>query len=177
MIIQLTHDIQPIERTRIDECLKGLGIPYYDVNTQMGNYLVCTPNEDVDIRRIGRLPGVRDVHRVSGPHKMVSSNWKVGRSSIRIGDQHIGNGSFTVMAGPCSIESEKQVLHTVRKLKEQGVRIMRGGVYKPRTSPYNFRGLGLDGLKMFSAICQDHDIKIITEVMEAGQIEGMMPYL
>jgi 3-deoxy-7-phosphoheptulonate synthase len=82
-----------------------------------------------------------------------------------------------MMAGPCSIESEEQINDTVEALKANGVRIMRGGVYKPRTSPYSFRGLGIEGLKMFYKACKSNGIKIITEVMEASQIEQMLPYV
>jgi 3-deoxy-7-phosphoheptulonate synthase len=81
------------------------------------------------------------------------------------------------MAGPCSIESETQVRKIVEHLKQNGIRIMRGGVFKPRSSPYAFRGLGIDGLRMFSEICRENRIKIITEVMQVSQIEEMNEYV
>jgi 3-deoxy-7-phosphoheptulonate synthase len=81
------------------------------------------------------------------------------------------------MAGPCSIESEEQIINTVNFLRQQGVRIMRGGVFKPRSSPYAFRGLGIEGLKLFSTHCKEAGIRIITEVMQADQIDTMLPYV
>jgi 3-deoxy-7-phosphoheptulonate synthase len=81
------------------------------------------------------------------------------------------------MAGPCSIESQEQIERTVSQLKNHGVKFMRGGVYKPRTSPYSFRGHGMEGLKLFYNTCKANNIKIITEVMEAGQIESMFPFV
>jgi 3-deoxy-7-phosphoheptulonate synthase len=178
MIIQLKHTIQPKERGILDTTLKDLNIPAYPIKTQKGEYLVCTPKENFDIRKIGHLQGIFDVHRVSRNHKLVSRKWKVERTSIRFDENTvIGPETLTMIAGPCSIEDEEQVESTVHELKKNGVGFMRGGVYKPRTSPYSFRGLGLEGLKMFHRICKENGIKIVTEVMEAGQIEPMMPYV
>ncbi len=89
----------------------------------------------------------------------------------------IGEGSLAIMAGPCSIESEKQVDLTIAHLLENGVRIMRGGVFKPRSSPYAFRGLGIDGLKMWYTKARAAGIKIITEVMQVSQIAEMHDYI
>ena len=81
------------------------------------------------------------------------------------------------MAGPCSIEGEENVRETIKHLKENGVNIMRGGVFKPRSSPYSFRGMGIDGLKMWYNIAREEGIKIVTEVMQVSQIEEMYPYV
>jgi len=178
MIIQLKTDIRQSEHVLLHRCLDQMEIPFYHVDTQMAKYLVCTPQRDFDIRRIGHIEGIKDVHRVSGPHKMVSSNWKVGRTSLRFDDgTTVGPNDFTLIAGPCSIESEEQVVKTVLELKKYGLKFMRGGVYKPRTSPYSFRGLGMAGLKMFHEVCRAHNIKIVTEVMESEQIDEMYPYV
>ena len=178
MIIELNNQIKAGEINKLHTVLDDLGIAYYPVKTQGGHYRICTPKADFDIRRIGHLPGINDVHRVSGSHKMVSHKWKVDRSVIKVGDDlKIGPDHFAVMAGPCSIEGEEQIADTIACLKRNNVRIMRGGVYKPRTSPYSFRGLGMDGLKMFYQACHANGIKIITEVMEARQIDDMFPYV
>lgn len=178
MIIQLHKNILANERQQIEQQLNQMDIEFYPVETQMGLYFICTPIQEFDIRKIGNLQGISDVHRVSGKHKMVSRKWKVGQTVLDLGDNiKIGNGDLTMMAGPCSIENEEQILKTVNILKKNGVKIMRGGVYKPRTSPYSFRGLGMEGLKMFYKACNKNGIKIITEVMEAAQIEEMHPYV
>jgi 3-deoxy-7-phosphoheptulonate synthase len=178
MIIQIEKDISKTEKEGIQNALANLNIDWYSVDTQMGSYLVCVCKDEFDIRSIGVLPGVKDLHRVGGKHKLVSSQWKVGRTAVDIGDgQFIGDGDLTVMAGPCSIESEEQIEKVVAQLVKHGVTIMRGGVYKPRTSPYSFRGLGIEGLKTFHRICRANGIKIITEVMEAAQIEDMFDYV
>lgn len=178
MIIQLNQHIQTSERLKIEQALTQLRIEFYPVQTQMGIYFICTPKQEFDIRKIGNLNGINDVHRVSGNHKMVSHKWKVDRTVLDLGDGVIvGDGGLSMMAGPCSIESEEQIYKTVAVLKDNGVKIMRGGVYKPRTSPYSFRGLGMDGLKIFHEACKNNGIKIITEVMEVAQIDLMLPYV
>ncbi|MFT4665602.1 MAG: 3-deoxy-7-phosphoheptulonate synthase [Polaribacter sp.] len=178
MIIQLEKDIKVDDRNHLLQQITAIGYESNPVNTQAGNYLICIGKKEFDIRRIGQLNGVKDLHRVSDNYKLVSSKWKVGRTAIDLGDGVlIGDGHFQMMAGPCSIESEAQVESVVAQLVKSGVRIMRGGVYKPRSSPYSFRGMGMDGLKMFYQHCQAQGIKIITEVMQVSQIEEMAPYV
>jgi len=84
---------------------------------------------------------------------------------------------LAIMAGPCSIENEDQIRSILQHLQAQGVRIMRGGVYKPRSSPYSFRGLGIKGLKLWAELAREHGIKIITEVMQVSQIKEMVDYI
>ncbi|MEM7103255.1 MAG: 3-deoxy-7-phosphoheptulonate synthase [Bacteroidota bacterium] len=178
MIIQLNNSITDNQKNHLLSELESLKIQSHPVKTQVADYLICITKSEFDIRKIGGLEGVKDLHRVSGNHKLVSKKWKVGRTKVDIGDDiAIGGIGITVMAGPCSIESEEQIEKVVAKLVQQGVRIMRGGVYKPRTSPYSFRGLGLEGLKTFHRICRANGIKIITEVMQPSQIEDMFDYV
>ena len=178
MIIQLEPDIAPRVRAEVLEAIQRIGYKPTPVSTQFGAYVVCIGKKDFDIRAIGSLPGVRDIHSVSDDYQLVSRKWKTKRSAIDLGDGvKIGGGAFQVMAGPCSIESEKQVESVAQHLQRSGVRIMRGGVFKPRSSPYSFRGMGLEGLKMFSAVCRQYGVKIITEVMEVAQIEPMYEYI
>lgn len=178
MIIQIEQDIQEKAKENIINRINELGYECTDVKTQNNNYLVAIGKKEFDIRAIGGMEGIRDVHRVSDNYKLVSRKWKVYPSRIDLGDDvAIGSTNFTVMAGPCSIENEEQVIHIIEHLKENDVRIMRGGVFKPRTSPYAFRGLGLEGLKMFYRLARESGIKIITEVMELAQIEPMHDYI
>lgn len=178
MIIQLNHNIQANQQEEIQQKLADLKIKSIDVRTQSGLYLVGIPREDFDLRRIGQLQGVKDVHRITDSYKLVSRQWKTAGTVIDLGDGvTISENDFTVMAGPCSIESEEQIERIVVELVKQNVKIMRGGVYKPRSSPYSFRGLGLAGLKLFHQHCKANGIKIITEVMQVSQIEEMLPYV
>ncbi|QHT66905.1 3-deoxy-7-phosphoheptulonate synthase [Rhodocytophaga rosea] len=178
MIIQLEKDIPSEQKKSIIQQIKDIQYKITEVHTQYADYLIAIGKNDFDIRRFGNLPGIKDIHIVSDTFKLVSRKWKVKPTTIDLGDGiTIGEGQLAIMAGPCSIESEAQVNSIVTHLKENGVRIMRGGVFKPRSSPYTFRGMGIEGLEMFYKICQENGIKIITEVMQVSQIEPMYPYV
>ena len=178
MIIQLNADIGSSDKAAIIARMNALGYKTTEVTTQKVSYLVGIGKKEFDLRQIGNMPGISDIHRVSDDYKLVSRKWKVGRTKIDLGDGvAIGDGHFAIMAGPCSIEDEKQVEMTIRHLVANGVRIMRGGVFKPRSSPYAFRGLGIDGLKMWHAQARAAGIKIISEVMQVSQIEAMHDYV
>lgn len=178
MIIQLNDTITDPQLEKIKAMIKRVKYSANQVSTQVGNYLVCIGNDDFDIRNIGHLPGVKDIHKVNDGVKLVSRKWKTERTQIDLGDAvKIGDKNFAIMAGPCSIEGEEQIKSTISHLVKSGVKIMRGGVFKPRSSPYSFRGLGMDGLKLFHKLCAENGIKIITEVMEVGQVEDMYDYV
>lgn len=177
MIIQLSREITKQQKQAIID--KALSIKYKatEVKTQLGDYLIGIGSADFDIREIGQMPGIADIHIVSDSFKLVSKKWKVKPSVVDLGDGvTISQGQFAIMGGPCSIEDEAQVQKTIDHLKENGVKIMRGGVYKPRSSPYSFRGLGIDGLKMWYKAAKAAGIKIITEVMQVSQIGEMYEY-
>jgi 3-deoxy-7-phosphoheptulonate synthase len=178
MIIQLEKNIGEKELNTIRTTLGNYKFSANQVTTQIDNYLVCIGKLEFDIREIGHLKGVKDVHRVSDNYKLVSNKWKTQNTVIDLGDGVvIGDGSAAVMAGPCSVESEEQLESITGHLIANNIKIMRGGVYKPRSSPYAFRGLGIEGLKMMHGFCKPERIKIITEVMQVSQIEEMYPYV
>ena len=178
MIIQLEKNITEDQKSVIVEKLLKTGYKSNFVSTQYCDYIIGVGNEEFDIRAIGVLPGVKDIHIVLESSKLVSKKWKTNDTVIDLGDGiKIGGGNFQIMAGPCSIESESQIETTVRHLLKNNIKIMRGGVHKPRSSPYAFRGLGLEGLKIFYKHCKANGIKIITEVMMPEQIESMYEYV
>lgn len=178
MIIQLKPSISAQEKEAIVSKIKSLDYKTTPVSTQKGSYLVGIGKKEFDIRQLGQLNGIADIHRVSDDYKLVSRKWKVGHTHVDLGDGVvIGNGSLSIMAGPCSIENEAQVQRTIDHLMQNGVRIMRGGVFKPRSSPYAFRGLGVDGLKMWYKLARAAGIKIISEVMQVSQIAEMYDYV
>ncbi len=149
-----------------------------DVTTQHAHYLIAIGQREIDLRTIGQLPGVRDVHQVSDDYQLVSRKWRVKPTVIDLGDGvAIGEGHLALCAGPCSIESEAQMEKVMDHLRENGVRLMRGGVFKPRSSPYAFRGLGMEGLRLFHQMARARGIKIVTEVMQVSQIEEMHDYV
>ncbi|MCB0494343.1 MAG: N-acetylneuraminate synthase family protein, partial [Cyclobacteriaceae bacterium] len=178
MIIQLKPSVSSEEKENIDKAIAALGYKTAEVKTQIGEYVIGIGKKDYDIRQIGRLSGIADIHRVSDDYKLVSRKWKVKRTIIDLGDGvEIGNGSMSIMAGPCSIESKAQIGATLAHLTENKVPIMRGGVFKPRSSPYAFRGLGAEGLKLWATMARAAGIKIISEVMQVSQIAEMYDYV
>ncbi|MEQ8246024.1 3-deoxy-7-phosphoheptulonate synthase [Fulvivirga sp.] len=178
MLIQLKDNITSDDKNQIIDKMAGLKYKSTEVKTQKGNYLVGIGKKDFDIRDVGHMPGIADIHIVSDDYKLVSRKWKVKPTVIDLGDGvTIEEGGMALMAGPCSIESEEQIEKTIAHLIENNIKIMRGGVYKPRSSPYSFRGLGIDGLKMWYKATREAGIKIITEVMQVSQIEEMYDYV
>ncbi len=178
MIIQFEPSASMDQRSQVTRLLEELKFKSTWVKTQKGEYLVGVGKSAFDIRSIGHLPGVADVHQVSDEYMLVSSKWKVKDTVIDLGDGvQIGSHDLAIMAGPCSIEGEENIQQMILHLQENGVRIMRGGVFKPRSSPYSFRGMGIDGLKMWHEQTKAAGIKIITEVMQVSQIEEMYPYV
>jgi len=178
MIIQLAENITSTEKEVLLNKLSDLNIKSNLISTQFKNYIVGIPKVDFDIRSIGNLTGIEDIHRVSDDYKLVSKKWKVNKTIIDLGDNvSIGGNELAIMAGPCSIEGEEQIENTVQHLLKNNIKIMRGGVYKPRSSPYAFRGMGMDGLKLFYKHCSENGIKVITEVMQVSQVEEMADYV
>lgn len=178
MIIQLKPGISEKDQQEILIRVNQLDYKTNLIQTQRASYVVCIGKKEFDIRQLGNLEGIADIHRVSDDYKLVSGKWKVDRTHLDLGDDvTIGNGSLSIMAGPCSIESEKQVELTIEHLLANDVRIMRGGVFKPRSSPYAFRGLGIEGLKMWYSQARKAGIRIITEVMQVSQIAEMIDYV
>lgn len=178
MIIQLEPNITAEQKEGLKAQIASLKYKTNDVRTQMGEYIIGIGKEKFDVRNIGHLPGIKDIHIVSDDYKLVSRKWKVNRTAIDLGDGVlIGDGHFAMMAGPCSIEGEENIEKTIQHLKENDIKIMRGGVYKPRSSPYSFRGMGIDGLKLWYKAARENGIKIVTEVMQVSQIAEMYDYV
>ena len=178
MIIQLNNNSTEAQIEEINNFLKTQKLSPSFVQTQFGKYIIAVGKDYPDMRLFSKFKSIVDLHRVSDNYKLVSKKWKLNYSQVDLGDGIIiGGNEPAIMAGPCSIEGEENILETVAHLKENNIRIMRGGVYKPRSSPYSFRGLGIDGLKDFYSECKKNGIKIITEVMQSSQIEDMIDYV
>jgi len=122
------------------------------------------------------MPGVDDIVPISKPYKLASREFKRDNTAIKVGDIVIGGGRTVVMAGPCAVESEEQLMATARAVKAAGAHILRGGAFKPRTSPYTFRGLEEKGLQILKAAREETGLPIITEVMTVRDVELVARY-
>ncbi|MEE9487096.1 MAG: 3-deoxy-7-phosphoheptulonate synthase [Candidatus Brocadiales bacterium] len=125
---------------------------------------------------IERLPGVSRIMRISKSYKLPSREFKPSNTVVEVGDVRIGDGGLVVMAGPCSIESREQLLATAQAVKKAGAQVLRGGAFKPRTSPYSFRGMGEEGLKILADVGAETGLKVVTEVMTIDQVELVAQY-
>ena len=178
MIIQFEKEIETAQKEEIINKVKAFKYKPTEVMTQKGDYLIGIGKAEFDIRSIGLMEGIKDIHLVSDDYKLVSRKWKVKPTEINLGDGvKIEEGGFQIMAGPCSIEGEEQIVKTIAHLKANGIQIMRGGVFKPRSSPYAFRGHGIEGLKIWYELAKEAGMKIVTEVMQVSQISEMDPYI
>jgi 3-deoxy-7-phosphoheptulonate synthase len=124
-----------------------------------------------DAGLIEMLEGVHEVMRISEPYKLASRTFKPEGTIITVGDIRIGGDEVIMMAGPCSAETPEQVRSTAAAVRKAGAKIFRGGAFKPRSSPYSFQGLGEEGLRMMREACKAENMALITEVMDANQIE------
>ncbi len=122
------------------------------------------------------MNGVDEVVMISKPYKLASREFHPDDTIIKVGDAVIGGPDPVIMAGPCSVEDEEQMVSTAKAVKAAGATILRGGAFKPRTSPYSFRGMGEDGLKLLQLAKQETGLPIITEVMATSDVETVAKY-
>ena len=122
------------------------------------------------------IPGVMEVVRISNPYKLASREFHPENTTIKVGEAIIGGPEPVIMAGPCSVEDEDQMVSTAKAVKAAGARILRGGAFKPRTSPYSFRGMGVEGLELLKTAKQETGLPIITEVMAIEDLDTVAKY-
>jgi 3-deoxy-7-phosphoheptulonate synthase len=128
----------------------------------------------VDADRLARLPGVRELIAVTAPYKLVSREFHEMDTVVQVGGVSIGGPAVAVIAGPCTVESREQVLEVAQAVKEHGAVILRGGAYKPRTSPYAFQGLGVEGLDLLAEARAQTGLPVVTEIMDAATLPEVL---
>jgi 3-deoxy-7-phosphoheptulonate synthase len=151
----------------------------FDVHRSTGSsrtVIGAVGNGNGDPQLLEVQPGVHEVLRITEPYKLASRTFKPENTIVTVGDVRIGADEVIVMAGPCSAESEEQVEATTAAVKRAGAKILRGGAFKPRSSPYSFQGLGEAGLRMLRSAADRHGLKLVTEVMDTTQIEMIERY-
>jgi 3-deoxy-7-phosphoheptulonate synthase len=136
------------------------------------------PTASLDLSKFELLPGVMHVHRISSPYKLAGRGFRPEgtivefRNGVRVGGERV-----LAMAGPCSIESRAQMFETAEHVKASGGTFLRGGAFKPRSSPYSFQGMGIPGLELMREAADAHGLFVVSEVMEIAQIEPMLPFV
>ena len=133
-------------------------------------------NRSFDTRLIEVMEGVHEVLRITEPYKLASRTFKPERSTVSFGEFRVGGDEVIVMAGPCSVETEEQIAASASAVKRAGAKILRGGAFKPRSSPYSFQGLGKEGLRMMRTAADAEGLKVVSEVMDVSQVELVTRY-
>ena len=171
MIVVLKHGVEAAKRTQLIDWLKAQGLV---IHISEGEYQTVlglvgdTTNVDMDL--IASLGIVDSVKRVSEPFKCCNRKFHPEDTVVEVGDVKIGGGNFVMIAGPCSVESEEQIVAVAQAVKASGANILRGGAFKPRTSPYSFQGLGEVGLRYLEIAKEETGLPIVTELMDLSQL-------
>jgi 3-deoxy-7-phosphoheptulonate synthase len=131
---------------------------------------------DVDLEVFEVMEGVKEAHRIASPYKLASRNFNPGGTVVKVGGLSIGGEQVVVMAGPCSVESREQIDLVAAQVAHAGARVIRGGAFKPRSSPYSFQGLGAEGLQMLRAAADRNGLLVVSEVMDQTQIPLVAEY-
>ncbi|MCL6545566.1 MAG: 3-deoxy-7-phosphoheptulonate synthase [Bryobacteraceae bacterium] len=134
------------------------------------------PEDDLDPTELELLDGVKEARRIASPYKLAGRHFRPSGTVVRVGGLEIGGNAVVVMAGPCSVESREQIERSAELVAAAGARVLRGGAFKPRTSPYSFQGLGEDGLRMLREAADRHGLLVISEVMDQTQIDLVAQY-
>jgi 3-deoxy-7-phosphoheptulonate synthase len=170
VVMQSGASDQQIEA--VERHIRELGLAPHPMRGPTRTAIGITGNTSaVDPTSFEGLPGVRELIRVTKPYKLASREMHVDDTVVRLPQTSFGPGTFTVVAGPCSVENEDMALRTAEFLIERGVRLMRAGAYKPRTSPYSFQGLEEKGLEILDRVRRKTGIGVVTEVMDAAHVE------
>ncbi len=168
-------------RTAVDEVCQRIRDFGYKIHTIEGVERVVIAAIGVGdvtacLEALEAMPQVETAMRISAPYKFVSLEFKKERTRIKLRNCEIGGGEFVVMAGPCSVESEKQIMESAEAVAAAGAQILRGGAFKPRTSPYDFQGLEEEGLKLLRKAGDATGLAVITEVMSDRDVELVARY-
>jgi 3-deoxy-7-phosphoheptulonate synthase len=178
MLILMDHDHVEEQLTGVVKKIESLGFTAHVIPGADNTAIGITGNRGgLDARVFEVLPGVKQAIAVTKPYKLAGRDFKDGDTLITLETGHvIGPGHFTVMAGPCAVESEEQTVRIAKKVKELGAHVLRGGAFKPRTSPYAFQGLGEEGLKHLATARKETGLPIITEALDPHSLELVAKY-
>ena len=177
MLIVMKNHATESEIEAVNEKIRSLGLAPHPIPGAQRVAIGITGNKGVlDAELFMTLPGVADAIRVSQPFKLVSREVKEEDTVIDVGGVKIGGGTLTVIAGPCSVESKDQILEAAHGIKKAGATFLRGGAFKPRTSPYEFQGLREEGLKLLALAREATGLKIVTEIKDTETIPMVTEY-
>jgi len=177
MIIVLRPDATQKQVNHLVEKIKKLGLkPWVSRGVERTIVGVIGEEDVIRVQPLEVYPGVEKVLQILKPYKLASRDFKKEDSIVNVGGLKVGGKRLIVMAGPCSVENEKLLIDIAKKVKKAGATMLRGGAFKPRTSPYAFQGLGLQGLKYLAEAKKETGLKIVTELMDIRELDVILKY-
>jgi 3-deoxy-7-phosphoheptulonate synthase len=173
MLVVMNHDAHDDDIRRVVDTIEGMGYGARPIPGKQRTAIGLVGNDGrVDANRLEALAGVQQVIQVTRPYKQVSREWRQEPTLVKLSNGTVvGDRAIVMMAGPCSVESESQILTAAHQLRAAGATILRGGAFKPRTSPYTFQGLGEPGLKLLAMAREETGMAIVTEALEPDLVE------
>ena len=177
MLIVMKANATAREIDAVVEVVQAIGFRAHPLPGPTRTAIGITGNEGViDSRRFDDLPGVAEVIRVTKPYKLITLDLRPEKTIVQVGDAAIGDGELAIIAGPCAIENREQAFAVAEAVRQSGARFFRGGVWKPRTSPYTFQGLGEKGREIMAEIREAFGLKIVTEAVDESNIDLIEHY-
>jgi 3-deoxy-7-phosphoheptulonate synthase len=177
MLIVMERDCSADQIRKVVEKIEAMGFKAHPIPGEVRTAIGVTGNAvPVDPAEFESLAGVAEAIRVTKPYKLVSREVKPTDSKIKVGHVTVGGRGFVVIAGPCAVESEKQTIDTALIVGRAGAHMLRGGAFKPRTSPYSFQGMGLEGLKILAKAGREANLPIVTEAVDEESIGYVEEY-
>jgi 3-deoxy-7-phosphoheptulonate synthase len=179
MIVAMQEQASEEQIQHVIERLIGMGFEVHRSTGERQTVLGAVgARHEFDIRDIEVLPGVGEAHRISSPYKLVARSFRPEGTVVKFKrGVSIGGDEVVLMAGPCSVESRDQIFAVAESVARSGAKFLRGGAFKPRSSPYSFQGMGEDGLKLMREAADQFGMLVVSEVMEISQIPLMLPYV
>lgn len=177
MLIVMKQSATREDVDRVVKIIEELGFRGHSMPGENRTAIGITGNSGaVDPAHFENLPGVAEAIRVTKPYKLISKHVRPEGSAVQVGNATIGGGELAMIAGPCAVESEKQVFEVAQTVAASGAKFFRGGAYKPRTSPYAFQGMGEDGLKILADVRDQFGMNIVTEAMDEAGVDMVEKY-
>lgn len=179
MIVVMKSGADPEEIERAKSTMVDLGYQPHPIEGVLRTVIGAIGDErgkPEDVEALSILPGVEKVIPILPAHKIASREFKKDDTEINVNGAVIGGNKIPVIAGPCSVESEEQLMEVARAIKDAGATMLRGGAYKPRSSPYTFQGMGVEGLKLLAQAREETGLPIVTEILDVKHLDAVVEY-
>lgn len=177
MIVVMEPGAQKPDFETVCKRVEELGYRAYPIVGVERTVVACVGHEDkTPLQALETMAGVEAVIPILRPYKLVSQEWRQEKSVVKVGPTEVGGKTLTVMAGPCSVESEEMLMEVAQVARAEGAQFLRGGAFKPRTSPYSFQGMGEDGLKLLRRVADATQLAVVTELVSVTDVDLLCEY-